>query len=382
MTVDIGYHWTRQENLDSIQTDGLLTKAERDSLGIAAHYNGSAYGDGVYTAGNPYKFSRQRYGDIGIMVARLQGTVGHRVGATETCDTVVGHGMSMAVLKSSAQCFPIFSFHVKLIGNSDNTTHQPGKEQLHQCHVDTQKILDDFLNEGHETPVQNVFKPSCSVEPTITLSSASMSKLRPAFTLRRQRRQGIARLATGSTLKSASMSKWHNFGSSTVVIPIPTVKAIPPKEELVYMSPNSMENHSKTGKSPTASMVSLLDATLTCHGFSGQGTIVIKYLVRSGVQKAYHPNPGHPHGYFQRVAFIPGTPEGHALLKRLKNAFLRGFTFVVEPKSDAGKPSEINWGLIPHKTSLGPGGQGYPDPTYFQVANVVLDELCLSDFSC
>lgn len=48
--IDVAFHWTRLENLESIREGGLLTKVERDESGIRAHHNGSLYGDGVYTA--------------------------------------------------------------------------------------------------------------------------------------------------------------------------------------------------------------------------------------------------------------------------------------------------------------------------------------------
>lgn len=49
-TVDVAFHWTRLENLESIREGGLLTKTERDASGIQARYHGSSYGNGVYTA--------------------------------------------------------------------------------------------------------------------------------------------------------------------------------------------------------------------------------------------------------------------------------------------------------------------------------------------
>ena len=48
--IDLGFHYTQPENLQSIQAGGLMTKQERDSNKIRARHNGSALGDGVYTA--------------------------------------------------------------------------------------------------------------------------------------------------------------------------------------------------------------------------------------------------------------------------------------------------------------------------------------------
>ena len=74
--IDLGFHYTQATNLGSIQTGGLLTKQERDAQNVKARYNGSAYGDGIYTASGPADTWNQRYGNIGIMVARLQGRTG------------------------------------------------------------------------------------------------------------------------------------------------------------------------------------------------------------------------------------------------------------------------------------------------------------------
>jgi len=48
--IDIGFHDTTPENLASIRTEGLLTKAERDSNNVQSHYNGSVFGDGYVTS--------------------------------------------------------------------------------------------------------------------------------------------------------------------------------------------------------------------------------------------------------------------------------------------------------------------------------------------
>lgn len=49
--IDLGFHYTQAANLASIQTGGLLTKQERDAQKVKAQHNGSAFGDGIYTAG-------------------------------------------------------------------------------------------------------------------------------------------------------------------------------------------------------------------------------------------------------------------------------------------------------------------------------------------
>ena len=69
--VDIGYHYTRPENMSRIQTDGLLSKAERNANGIQSNFNGEAYGPGIYTGNDPDSFCV--YGKVGLIVAPLKG---------------------------------------------------------------------------------------------------------------------------------------------------------------------------------------------------------------------------------------------------------------------------------------------------------------------
>ncbi|KAL7572669.1 hypothetical protein ACA910_010413 [Epithemia clementina (nom. ined.)] len=142
--VDIGYHWTLSANLARIQTDGLLTKEERMLRNIEAPYNGSAMGDGIYTASDPYSFCGARFGPICILVARLKGNVheGHHVEERGRSNTLVNGPTN--VLKTSGQCIPLLYFESELIRRHDSTW--PGNLLVHQCHVKLQAILDSALN--------------------------------------------------------------------------------------------------------------------------------------------------------------------------------------------------------------------------------------------
>ncbi|KAL7572664.1 hypothetical protein ACA910_010408 [Epithemia clementina (nom. ined.)] len=73
--VDIGYHWTHFENMNRIQMNGLLTKAERGRRKLRAFKEqGLSLGDGIYTASDPYSYCQEdRFGTICFMVARLTG---------------------------------------------------------------------------------------------------------------------------------------------------------------------------------------------------------------------------------------------------------------------------------------------------------------------
>ena len=142
--VDIGYHWTRPENMTRIQTDGLLTKAERDSKKIHAHYNGSSLGDGIYTASDPYSFCSS-FGSTGILVARLKGVQRQHVGRHSGGDTVVGNAGMVHVLATSGQCIPLLYFSADQINWSNRNFG--GNLAVHQYHVKLQEIVDLFLNQ-------------------------------------------------------------------------------------------------------------------------------------------------------------------------------------------------------------------------------------------
>jgi hypothetical protein len=70
--VDTGFHYTTRENIENIQANGLMSKNELNSKQIChGSGHGSMYGNGIYTANNPTEF--KRYGEVGLIVARLKG---------------------------------------------------------------------------------------------------------------------------------------------------------------------------------------------------------------------------------------------------------------------------------------------------------------------
>lgn len=103
--------------------------------------------------------------------------------------------------------------------------------------------------------------------------------------------------------------------------------------------------------------------------------IVMEYCFPAGVQKAYHDNPGARYHGTVRRAFLPDSPEGKHLLRRLIFAFRCGLTFRVGTSLTNGRPDSITWASIHHKTSLTGGVHGFPDPGYFRNANEELDNL-------
>lgn len=264
----------------------------------------------------------------------MQGSKGPH-GGVAPVDTVIDPSGRMAVLKSSAQCFPIFSFHKDFIRPNDSA--HAGNKSLDECHVAVQHILDEFLNDGQET------RPSRHPEPPP----------RPHFVRR-----------------AAVDSRWRLRNMRTATDEESFIKNVTGKTEHIYVAPSLIDG-SSISYSPTAKMVYYRNETLTCLGFD-QGTIVIKYIIKKDKQRAFHPNPGEFHSHLQRVAFLPDNPEGNDVLKRLEGAFLRGQTFCVGPKTTDSLPNEVDW-VIPHKTLLATGENGFPDPNFFDSVKNVLD---------
>ena len=154
--LDTGYHYTSKPNMAHIRTNGLMSQKERLSQKIRVGGHGSAFGDGVYTANNPTCF--QSYGELGLLVARLQGA-SVRVAPfpqpfikgedVNDATTIVGNktvrngqwpkldDYDEVVLKSSFQCVPMIQF------NRLNTM----KRSDHQLILHLQTVIQRMLNE-------------------------------------------------------------------------------------------------------------------------------------------------------------------------------------------------------------------------------------------
>lgn len=103
--IDLGFHYTSSTNLDSIRTEGLLNRKERDSRKVKAHtFNGSSLGEGIYTCDDAAGSSG--YGDTGLMVARLKGKTGSH-GQAQINSVVAGN---VTVLRECSQCLAILTF--------------------------------------------------------------------------------------------------------------------------------------------------------------------------------------------------------------------------------------------------------------------------------
>ncbi|CAB9528345.1 expressed unknown protein [Seminavis robusta] len=168
--VDIGYHYTTDENLIRIRQRGLLTRAERLSLGIHAKDNGKLCGDGVYTGNNPFAFCARKFGGVGLFVARLRGREldvtrcygsGRQQWNPDEHDSkAYGEGINqMVILRASGQCMPLVAYQVSLldevIDNMEDAV--PGKgDNIFDLHLKLQALIDKHFNEGEQTSVQRV----------------------------------------------------------------------------------------------------------------------------------------------------------------------------------------------------------------------------------
>jgi deltex-like protein len=129
------------------------------------------------------------------------------------------------------------------------------------------------------------------------------------------------------------------------------------------------------GRMPSGTMTISFNGSLQCSGTQSTGVIIVHYQIPVDVQKPYHDNPGTPHSGAYRTAYLPDNDAGRKLLARLEYAFSHGLTFTVGTSLTTGQPNCVTWSSIHHKTSLGGGVHGYPDPNYFDNCNAELDAL-------
>jgi len=135
--IDIGYHYTKSENMATISTTGLLSKPEREKREVKSHYNGSANGEGIYTADDC--LSTTNYGDVGLIVARLLGVESTGHGSE---DTFVRHGVK--VLRNSAQCCVLMQYKTKVVlqrHSTDDFDYKRKQEAVGMAHQELLKLV-------------------------------------------------------------------------------------------------------------------------------------------------------------------------------------------------------------------------------------------------
>jgi Deltex C-terminal domain len=390
--VDLGYHYTSVENLTSIREHGLLTTSERSSENIKAKKDhGETYGEGIYTAANPFAY-HGTYGDVGILVARLLGTnadFGEHSTGLDSLTVFRNQDKEFAVLATSHHCIPILVFDAKQIVPKNPLS--PGNLTLEKYHVSVQEAVDQILNLQRlsSNPIKAVreevtqflifgegpmyetilyVKPSTSPFESKQTSSEFSSR---APISAKHDTCGLCLLPLTSGPRAGSPMVEHT-----------TCKAEFHQACLAQVAPacpvcwKLNRGHVLRGKMPCGKMVVKYSPSDTCAGYS-TGSIVIEYIIASGLQENYHDNPGIQYSGVHRVAYLPVTVQGRNLLKRLKYAFRHGLTFKVGVSLATGRDNSVTWASILHKTSLKGGAEryGYPDPQYFLTCNRQLDAL-------
>jgi deltex-like protein len=234
--VTLAYHYTTDQNMNSIQQDGLMTLADRGRNGIISRENGMFYGDGVYTASNPYAF--QTFGNVGLLVAVLLGNA-RRVLPGGECPFANGSVVNTAignksvknlwkqvsddaklydelVLGKSKQCLPLFRYDVTLV--SCTWQGKVGADAIWSHQVELQKLIDQSFNDGVETKLERIL-PSTGrhFAPPVTRVKPIMSNPAAMAITPGQRRAAPLPVAALPTKKPP------------IILPLP-VAALPTKE--------------------------------------------------------------------------------------------------------------------------------------------------------
>ena len=179
--VDIGYHYTSEESMNAIQTNGLMTKEDRIKNNIHVQSKGNIFGDGVYTANNPTSF--MKFGRVGLIVARLKGKtirIAKRLGKThrKVANTIIGDKSAKSrwwwpeidslheiVLQNSSQCLPLVRYDRKSLRGRPVQGWKP--DAYIQIITESLKaVLDEIFN-GHEVTRPPLLLPLCGGTPKI-----------------------------------------------------------------------------------------------------------------------------------------------------------------------------------------------------------------------
>jgi hypothetical protein len=373
--VDIAYHHTRSENLQTIQTKGLLSCSERAEQNVYSKYNGSTYGDGIYCSTDPKRHAHGRYGDTTILLARMCGIESFDKSANNI-NTYVNIPAQFCALRSSKQCIPLFRFPVDLLRATGND-YMNFRKSLSDIHKKVQRLLDKIFYE-HQAP--QTVPPFAAIEPKpraslaliakINILPESISYIAPESRTRTENRDFCKPALSSKELffgcpncieslvtngKVVQISKCgHVFHSKCIEKSMETNPYCP-----VCHTPISSKHW--CGTMPSASM-----SISQCRE-----NIKILYNIPPGIQKKYHPNPGQSFYPDFRIAYVPATVEGGDLLKRLKFAFSRGLTFGIGTCLFTGRCNSIFWGVVTHSTLP----HSRLDPSFISKSNDELDRL-------
>jgi len=357
-----------------------MTKNERDSQGVLSdRFNGSTYGDGVYTANDSASFSN--YGDTGLIVGRLLGSVENYWNRTGAGNTVLVPEYRMIVLNTSAQCLPMIKYDKALV------TFEEGSTLISELQKSLQGILDEVFNPGLTAPKFEYAQATGATRINATIPNARMTA--PAL-------RYIAPQSLSVDIDDADIfchpPPSFNFQNDCPICQDPLTS---PQNSVALKVCNHVFHRgciqqackfalkcpicrisigTPIGKSPSGSMTAIVSSHMTCGGYPNCGTIEIVYSIFSGIQEHYHENPGQPHNGKHAIAYLPDNTDGQNLLKRLKFAFMHGLTFTVGTSMTTGATNQCTWSSIHHKTYPNGGVHGFPDPNFFANCNGELDD--------
>jgi Ring finger domain/Deltex C-terminal domain len=346
--VDLGYHYTRKENLGSIQTNGLMTMEERSANGInPIQNNGASYGHGIYCADSPTAFVGE-YGDTGLIIARLLGTILDygAAGVKKPDSTTVHDTLSeFMVLSTSKQCLPILRYPSSQI--SEGNDAHPGNLTVQKYHVALQAIIDDMFNQKVAVSTDNNLscialrvRPKCSFASHLLASRARgqqntdittppfRSRAKPIRAARRKTASSAnvdetLQYAAPATLDASSNScLWYICQQADYVVDdecavcldalvlsdeAPVVelsscghffheKCIASAMNVISVCPTCRTTLSNPqGQMPSGKMTIRLSPWEVCSGYEPAGSLVIEYSIPAAMQLSYHSNPGIQH---------------------------------------------------------------------------------------
>jgi deltex-like protein len=391
--VDIGYHYTKASYMDHIRTHGLMGLEERLMSNILTESNGAIFGEGIYTAENPYSYHKFGNGEQGLFVARLKGDTG-----VDCVFGRTGNTDQVCVLKTSSQCLPLASFHADMIELMNDSSM--GNNMVFLYHQYLQKLVDDCLNSSPTSVA--LLLPSQVKERRYAVSMngslhASQTTTQPQTTHSTYQTISISYTCPEKLSESQDMFVSESCEATADLCSIcfeslndgnPVVSLFKCKhvfhrfciDQCLKFSTRCPGCRILIGKTPQGTSPSgtmKIEHWPSWHLTNAvdDGTWSITYTIFSGIQKEYHENPGIYHEGTQRSAYLPDNPEGRKLLKRLRFAFSKGLTFTCGTSLTTKRPNSVVWGSIHHKTSLLGGTYGFPDPGYFLNVNEELDSL-------
>lgn len=154
--VELGFHFTKKKYTESIQKMGLLSRRDREKLGINVKCNGTLCGEGIYTLSDPAdpdQFSVM-FGNCVILVAGILGfpTVATKSDYIFRRDSTIvnfrGFGTGK-VYSQSKQCLPLVYFRARELLKTPE-----GLDLVYGLRCEIQAMLDELMNNGIVTHVR------------------------------------------------------------------------------------------------------------------------------------------------------------------------------------------------------------------------------------